>query len=318
MTIHKSKGLEFPVVIYPFAEESFSAPKRSKLWVDFDENEAIDFPKALVNIKKDVANYGDNAKEVYETKSEEEILDNINVLYVALTRAEEQLYIISNHLVNKNGLPDNLSSYFIEFLQFLKVYDASKMVYEFGNPIKVSDIKPEIAPQRTIELVKEKLQPKKIKIAQREALMWNTGQQKAIEYGNLIHEIMAFISSNRDVDLAIEKAIENGVIVFNQANEIKETINKICFNENLLDFFDGNGKVYNETTILKKGFANIKPDRVVIKKEKAFLLDYKTGEFNEKHKRQILEYANALEEMQLQVVKKALVYIGEKIEIVLL
>lgn len=318
MTIHKSKGLEFPVVIYPFAEESFSAPKRNKLWVDFDENEAIDFPKALVNIKKDVANYGENAKEVYETKSQEEVLDNINVLYVALTRAEEQLYVISNHLVNKNGLPDNLSSYFIEFLQFLNVYDATKMVYEFGNSIKVSAEKPKIEPQKTIALLEEKLQPKKIKIARREALMWNTVQQKAIEYGNLIHEIMAFISSNKDVDLAVEKAIENGIIVFDQANEIKETVNKICFNENLIDFFDGIGKVYNETTILKKGFGNIKPDRVVVKDKKAFLLDYKTGEFNEKHKRQILEYANALEEMQLEVAKKALVYIGEKIEIVLL
>ena len=132
MTIHKSKGLEFPVVIYPFAEENFSANSRNKLWINFDEVEQIDFPKALVNQKKDVANYGEKAREIYEEKTQEEILDIVNVLYVALTRAEEQLYVISNHLVNKTGLPNNLSSYFIEFLQKRNIYEEEKLQYEFG------------------------------------------------------------------------------------------------------------------------------------------------------------------------------------------
>ncbi|MFD2892090.1 UvrD-helicase domain-containing protein [Flavobacterium chuncheonense] len=318
MTIHKSKGLEFPVVIYPFAEENFSAPKRNKLWVDFDEDETVDFPKALVSAKKEVASYGDKAKEVYEVKSQEEILDNVNVLYVALTRAEEQLYVISNHLVNKSGLPDNLSSYFIEYLQYVGVYEDSKLVYEFGDSKKKSKQSPELGEQNTIGLVGEKLNAKKIKIAQREALMWNTVQQEAIEYGNLIHEIMAFVATVNDVDIALDRAVETGLIVFDQREEINETIQKICLNNDLLPFFDGEGIVHSEVTILKNGFGNIKPDRVVVKGSQAYLLDYKTGAFDEKHKKQLTEYAKALEEMQLKVIKKALVYIGEKIEIVLL
>lgn len=318
MTIHKSKGLEFPVVIYPFAEENFSANNRNKLWIDFDEEEAIDFPKALVNQKKDVSNYGEKAKHTYEEKSQEEILDVINVLYVALTRAEEQLYVISNHLVNKSGLPNNLSSYFIEFLQQNNIYEEGKLEYEFGKPNKKSIANYFNDKQKSIELVLERLDSKKIKIAQRESLMWNTEQQKAIEFGNVLHEILAFISTKNDIETAINKALENGLILVTQKEEVVKTIDIILKHPDLIPFYDGTGMVYNEQTIIKKGFGNLKPDRVVVKNNEAYLLDYKTGEKIEKHKKQLVSYVTVIEEMGYKVVKKALVYIGEEIEIVFL
>jgi len=318
MTIHKSKGLEFPVVIYPFADEDFNRKIRNKIWVDFDDDEEIEFPKALVNSKKEVVDYGEKAKEIYDTKSQEEILDIINVLYVALTRAEEQLYVISNHLLNKTGLPDNLSSYFIEYLQNIGMYDETKLEYEFGNPEKLSAEKHEIKEQKTISLVKEKLNSSSIKIAQREALMWNTDQQQAIEFGNILHEIMSFIISKEDSDFAIQKAIENGLITISQLDIFKDKVQQIISNNELTDFFNGQGLVYNEETILKNGYKNLKPDRVVVFNNEVYLLDYKTGEKNQKHQNQINDYASVLQEMNYTIAKKALVYIGEKIEVVLL
>jgi len=117
MTIHKSKGLEFPVVIFPFAEENFSRKIKDKLWIPLKDSN-IDLPKALINNRKEVENYGNEAKTIFQTKNQEEVLDTINVLYVALTRAEEQLYVISNKLLTKKGdlVTNNLSYYFIEFL----------------------------------------------------------------------------------------------------------------------------------------------------------------------------------------------------------
>ena len=318
MTIHKSKGLEFPVVIYPFADEDFNRKIRNKIWVDFDENEEIEFPKALVNSKKEVVEYGEKAKETYETKNQEEILDIINVLYVALTRAEEQLYVISNHLLNKSGLPDNLSSYFIEYLQNIGMYDETKLEYEFGNPAKCSVEIHEVKEQKTISLVKEKLNSSSIKIAQREALMWNTDQQQAIEFGNILHEIMSFIVVKVDSDFAIQKAIENGLITISQKELFQDKVEQIIAEPNLIEFFNGNGVVYNEETILKNGYKNLKPDRVVVFNNEVYLLDYKTGEKNQKHQNQINEYAFALQEMNYTIAKKVLVYIGEKIEVVLL
>ena len=177
-------------------------------------------------------------------------------------------------------------------------------------------------PNDQIKQIKKQLDdgenPKNIKIAQREALMWGTVQQDAITFGNILHEIMAFIHTKDDVDLAIQKATELGLITFSQNVIFKETIEKIVNHEELISFFDANAKVFNEQNIIKKATKNSKPDRVVIKDNVAYLLDYKTGEKHNKHKAQLEEYEMALQEMNYTVAKKALIYIGESIEIVTL
>ncbi len=62
------------------------------------------YPKALINNRKEVESYANEAKAIFQTKNQEEVLDTINVLYVALTRAEEQLYVISNKLKLKKAI----------------------------------------------------------------------------------------------------------------------------------------------------------------------------------------------------------------------
>ena len=319
MTIHKSKGLEFPVVIFPFAEENFSSKPKDKLWIPL-EDANVDFPKALINNRKEVETYGSEAKAVFQTKNQEEVLDTINVLYVALTRAEEQLYVISNKMKQKKDrtYPNNLATYFIEFLLNLGNYEDTKLEYEFGDSIRVSTNKAHEGKNNQIGIVSRKLNPKNIKIAQREALMWGTVQQDAINFGNILHEIMAFINTKDDVNLAIQKATELGLITFSQNAIFKETIEKIVNHKELILFFDADAKVYNEQNIIKKATKNSKPDRVVIKDNVAYLLDYKTGEKHNKHKAQLEEYEMALQEMNYTVAKKALIYIGESIEIVTL
>lgn len=319
MTIHKSKGLEFPVVIFPFAEEDFSRKIKDKLWIPLEDSN-IDLPKALINNKKEVESYGNEAKNIFQTKNQEEVLDTINVLYVALTRAEEQLYVISNKLLTKKGdlVTNNLSYYFIEFLQNSEKYEDAKLEYEFGSPARISTNKAHKGKNNQIGIVTHKLNPKNIKIAQREALMWGTIQQDAINFGNILHEIMALIHTKEDVDLAIQKATELGLITFSQQKIFKETIAKIVNHEELIPFFDADTKVINEQNIIKKATKTSKPDRVVIKDNVAYLLDYKTGEKHHKHKAQLEEYELALQEMNYTVTKKVLIYIGESIEIVTL
>jgi ATP-dependent exoDNAse (exonuclease V) beta subunit len=106
--------------------------------------------------------------------------------------------------------------------------------------------------------------------------------------------------------------------LLSQQEVIRKTIQKIVDHPELSVFFETGGKVYNEQAILKKGARTIKPDRVVLKGQEAYLLDYKTGEKHEKHRTQINEYEQALQEMNYQVVKKVLVYTGENIEVVTL
>ena len=69
--------------------------------------------------------------------------------------------------------------------------------------------------------------------------------------------------------------------------------------------------------IIKKEGGIVKPDRMVlVNKNEIYLLDYKTGLHQEKYTQQLENYQNAIEKMGFNVTKKALVYIGETIEVV--
>ncbi|MFV8441530.1 UvrD-helicase domain-containing protein [Flavobacterium sp. LB2P44] len=318
MTIHKSKGLEFPVVIFPFAEEDYSLKPKDKLWLNAEEQD-FGLPKVLIDNSKAVEGFGVEAAEVYNQKKQEELLDNINVLYVALTRAEEQLYVISNmNLSSKGEIPkNNMCGFFINYLENKGSFDENKLEYEFGNATKLSALEHHIDTSKTIPLVAEILNPKNIKIAQREALMWGTLQQDAIEYGNVIHEILSFVKTKGDVDLAITKAIENGLITFAQKDTVLNTILEIVNHSELEICFAEGNEVLNEQTIIQKVGKTIKPDRMVMTKDReVFLLDYKTGIHRPKYKLQLENYQIAIELMGYKVVKKALIYIGKEIDVV--
>jgi ATP-dependent exoDNAse (exonuclease V) beta subunit len=318
MTIHKSKGLEFPVVIFPFAEEDYNRKPKDKLWLNAEEQD-FGLPKVLIDNSSAVEGFGAEAAEVYNQKKQEELLDNINVLYVALTRAEEQLYVISNMNLSKKGeVPkNNMCAFFINYLISKGGFEEDKLEYEFGNSTKLSTEKKHVDTSKTIPLVAEILNPKNIKIAQREALMWGTLQQEAIEYGNVVHEILSFIKTKKDVDLAISKAIESGLIKVSQKDTVGKTIQEIVNHSELEDYFSEENEVLNEQTIIQKEGRTIKPDRMVLTQAKeVFLLDYKTGTHNSKYQLQLDNYQFAIEKMGYKVVKKALIYIGEQINVV--
>ncbi|MBF4470784.1 UvrD-helicase domain-containing protein [Flavobacterium sp. HJJ] len=318
MTIHKSKGLEFPVVIMPFAEEDYNRKPKDKLWLNSEEQD-LNMPKVLVDNSSAIEEFGEEASAVYNLKKQEELLDNINVLYVALTRAEEQLYIISQNVKpRKDGeYPSNMASFFIKYLMQQRLYEENKLEYQFGNSTKLSDKEIHIDTTKNIPAVLEVLNPKNIKIAQREALMWGTHQLEAIEFGNVIHEILSFVATRNDVELAINKAIENGLITILQKEIVYNAITEIVNHQDLAEHFAEGNEVLNEKTIIQKESGTIKPDRIVINKAKeVFLLDYKTGLPNQKYKYQLENYQMAIEKMGFKVLKKALVYIGTKIDIV--
>ena len=318
MTIHKSKGLEFPIVIMPFAEEDYNRKPKDKLWLDTEDTN-LDVPRALIDNSSAVESFGESASAVFNLKKQEELLDNINVLYVALTRAEEQLYIISQAVKEKKdgGCPNNMASFFIKYLIEKGVYDLEKLEYEFGNKTKLSPLDKTLDSVKTIPIVTEVLNPKNIKIAQREALMWGTNQQEAISYGNVIHEILAFVKDKSDIDLAIEKAIENGLITYGQKEIVFKTLQEIVNHPEIDVCFDGKNIILNEQTIVQKQGKILKPDRIVLTEGKeAYLLDYKTGARNPKYIQQIQEYQYAIEDLGYKVLKRALVYIGTEIDVV--
>lgn len=320
MTIHKSKGLEFPVVIFPFAEEDYSRSNRDKLWLDIEDG-TLDFPKALVDSRKEVVEYGALALELYESKEQEELLDNLNVLYVALTRAEEQLYIISKKNVSSKGdLKNNMSAFFMEFLMKNGFYNDSDSLFEFGEAVRLSVKEEALQNQdfanKTIQSVAVPLDFKSIKIAQREALMWDSVSQESIEYGNLLHKVLSYVKGEEDVEQALETCIEQGYLTAIDRLEIGSVVREIVTHAELKVYFDASKEVYNERAIMCFGQKNSIPDRVLVDGKRAYVLDYKTGKPNDSHKVQVEGYGALLEEMGYEVVKKALLYTGDVLKVI--
>ena len=318
MTIHKSKGLEFPVVIFPFAEEDYIKKPKDKLWLDTDDA-ILGLPKVLIDNSKAVEGFGEDAKAVYDQKKQEELLDNINVLYVALTRAEEQLYVISScNLTSKGDVKgDNMSAFFIHYIEQNADFDPERTEYSWGSQTKLSLVQIHVDKSKTIPVVQHLLDFKNIKIAQREALMWGTHQQESIAYGNVIHEILAMIETKNDISIAIEKAIEEGLIHQGQNELVLKTLLEVVHHKELAVFFQEGNEIMNEQTIIQKEGGLVKPDRMVLTvNNEILLLDYKTGVHHNKYQKQLENYQFAIENMGFKVVQKTLVYISEVVEVV--
>ncbi|MEO0060319.1 MAG: hypothetical protein RLZZ312_1966 [Bacteroidota bacterium] len=331
LTIHKSKGLEFPVVIFPFAEEDFVKKPKDKIWIPTDEK-TFGLTKILINNSSAVSSFGDAAKTLYETKKQEELLDNINVLYVALTRAKEQLFVISymNMALEKltaqqkkdkvkaeKMVPrdNNLSSFFIKYLQNIsKNFDDDIFEYEIGLKKRSSIPEIKVDNSKKIMPVNSSLNFENITIATRESLMWGTVQQEAIAFGNVLHEILSAIKTAGDIEIAIQKALEAGTITIVQKPQIQKSISEIVNHPELKFYFDDENQILNEQTVIQKQGGIVKPDRIVINKEnEIYLLDYKTGVAENKHVLQLENYQLQLEKMGFKVMQKSIIYIGQEI-----
>ncbi len=212
-----------------------------------------------------------------------------------------------------------MCAFFVNYLIGQGIYKEDVFEYQMGTSTKLSSDDKHEDRSKIIPNVAEVLNPKNIKIAQREALMWGTHQQEAIEYGNVIHEILSFVNTKNDVDLAITKALENGLIQLGQKEAVYQTILEIVNLESLINHFAEGNRVLNEQTIIQKEGKIIKPDRMAITPDqKVYLLDYKTGVANSKYIEQLNDYQHAIEEIGYEVIEKVIVYIGAEVEVHLL
>ena len=86
MTIHKSKGLEFPVVLFPFANWNATSERDAKSWVEINEPELEGLPSSLIPLNDKLNSGTKKLQAIYEEHKAKVLLDNLNMLYVALTR----------------------------------------------------------------------------------------------------------------------------------------------------------------------------------------------------------------------------------------
>ncbi|CAA0261542.1 Probable ATP-dependent DNA helicase, UvrD/REP family [Tenacibaculum maritimum] len=316
MTIHKSKGLEFPVVIFPYDLDIYRQIN-PKVWLNELPDRFEGFEELLVSFSKDLQFINSRGNEMYQQQRQELELDNFNLLYVALTRAVEQLHIITEKKLSKKGVENTnfYSGVFINYLKKKNLWNDEQLEYFFGNFERKSK-------QESVVLttdIQEKFistpwQKHNIHMLASSSKLWDTNKGKAIEYGNLIHEIMSKITFKKEVAPIVNQYYQQGVIDFKQLTLIEEIISKIVDHSELQKYFLEGVAVFNEREIVDVDNQIMIPDRLVFNEEKeAVIIDYKTGKTSKSYHQQLLRYERVLKSMGFKVNKKLLVYINEEI-----
>lgn len=319
MTIHKAKGLEFPVVVFPYAELNIYDDREPKTWFELPKEDFNGFDEAYINLNKDLESLNNYGKAIYDNHQSELELDNINLLYVALTRPIEQLYVIGKKDLSAKGT-ENLKSYsglLINFLKTIEKWHDNQLVYDFGMATKQIGLT--TAPVEVItqtRLISSEARSHNIKMITKSGYLWDTHQKEAIEKGQLVHDILSHIKTDIDIDFVLNDFKESGAIDSHQAKALKNSIQDIVYHPDLKRYFSTEYDIYNERDIITKNAKVLRPDRIVISpNHQAVIIDYKTGAYDPKHQMQLQEYQDVLSTMNLTVLKKILVYINDRIEV---
>lgn len=316
MTIHKSKGLEFPVVIFPYDLDVYRQVN-PKVWLDELPENYDGFKELLVPFNKDLNYVNDRGSEIYQQQREELELDNFNLLYVALTRSVEQLHIITEKKISSKG-EENTNFYsgvFINYLKAQNLWNESQLEYIIGDSKRVSEFKKQQSNTEIQEdFISTPWQEHNIHMLASASKLWDTKQGKAIEYGNLIHEMMAEIIVKEDVEKTVQRYVQQGVLPQEKTFEVTNSIQQIVNHPQLENYFSEKVIVYNEREIVDIDGQIIIPDRLVFNQEnEVVIIDYKTGKPSKAYHQQLLRYEKVLQTINFKVEKKLLVYIDEEI-----
>lgn len=314
MSVHKAKGLEFPIVIYPFANDKIYYEKDPKLWLPVPEMSLEGFSELLIGKKKEVAEYGPLAKTLYEEEHHKLELDALNVLYVALTRAEKALYIITEKDLTPKGEPkmDHYSGLFVHYLMKKGYWDGQKTLFTFGD-LEPSHTTADRIIRENIPYLYSYKDRAGLRILAKSDRLWDNDTDPARTRGILVHSVLDGIETEKNRSDALDTLRRNGDLSLEETVEIEQKIDQIITHGALREFYAEGNQVLNERDILTRSGTILRPDRIVIKGNRATLIDYKTGKKDPGHHEQLWAYAEALQDMGYEIDNKIIVYINETI-----
>ena len=313
MTIHKAKGLQFPVVIYPYAGGSLKNT-RAYIWADLEHDEVPGLPAAIMRSTKDV-NQTDFADKFTEER-QKSILDLLNLLYVVMTRPEQRLYIIPPLPAKKTGDTPSVPNFIKSWLQHKDLWEDDRFEYEFGSRGTVIPVIREQVNVLPLPGLRFSEWRDRIRIRSRAPEMWNLDDpDRNRRFGNVLHTILAGITAEKSAEAMLMGMIGSGLLERSREEEVRGKLNKILNDPEFAFIFDEQAEVRPEAEILTSGGHAIRPDRVIIRGRQAIVVDYKTGRPMEKYKNQLTVYSDYLREMGYTDVKKYLLYLEPEVRL---
>lgn len=306
LTIHKSKGLEFPVVIHPFADYEKTSSK-NRIWVYQKNKDLMPIDRLRLTSSKRLS--GTPFEDDYQHESALTEMDMFNMLYVAVTRPKYRLYLVGK-LKDENASdksPVSAGQFVFDSIKDEPQFNKEENQYILGSNIHKEKTEEESPNYLKLSHTGDPFWMQRISISQPSTKIWKS--DSAIDYGNLVHFAMAHITTTEDVDLAVNLIAENGSIPADKAVDLKKLLTNLLEKEELKDLFSKDIRVLNEADIKLENGKWLRPDRVVIKDDQAWIIDYKTGVRDPSHKQQVDEYKNAVSKLGYKHVKGMLVYL---------
>jgi len=319
LTIHKSKGLQFKAVIIPFCDWDLDHSRKSPIiWCRSDDpvfNAAGHLPvKYSSKLKRTFF------EEDYYSEQIMAHMDNLNLLYVAMTRAEKVMYVSGKvPAKEKNGkvkirrggdlLYDLVSDCKEKLgdgdsiLNDRNVdlhWDPERNLFSLGKVIAQKEI-PESGQTNLLTEYLTGHWSQKIRIKSEEKKYFEddikNGFRSRINYGLVVHDILSTVIYKHQLQTALIRSVIEGTISEEEKNTLKQKIEKLWQNPMIDDWFSENWQIKTEVPVLPKTGDLHRLDRVMIKDKKAVVLDYKTGSPTKKDKDQVREYIILLREM---------------------
>ena len=358
MTIHKAKGLEFKVVIYPYADTNLkSSFTQSEIWIQCADNQYTkDIPYLdafLLKLSKEKLT-GTIFEKLVETENNKTMLDNLDIMYVAMTRAKNMLFVYTNDkkpseksdnsynlftdffedslldIQHKKNPSDDAAfdDFFVHNNEFGIVEGEEQTSFNYGNfdatllNIKEKDTKDDDV--KILEL-KEGEQASttlnwfdKLQVDADPTMIWaEKGSFMPEEWGSLVHQILSKIKTIDDAERALRPYVNDGTIDEEQAAKLLDTFRKVTDIPELKPAFSADAVVKNEMDIHTYDGRIIRPDRYAETPNGTILIDYKTGKAHEEYFNQLQDYTAALMQMNgNQSIKAYLVYLGDEIKLI--
>lgn len=349
MTIHKSKGLGFPVVLLPDLgwELDASTNHENILWCSTEGKETDELPMqeiASLPLKYSRKLYYTLFAREYLEERMNYTFDALNLLYVATTRAKEELHIwLPTSADGKKKEQNEPLSSIPKDIKALLMEEANGKPLWQGLPAEVITEKQGASDEEYPQLIQRQTIPTSLQenilqvdsiishpITDRIAILRKGldyfSEEQQLRYGHTMHLILAEIETTEDIEGALERAISQGLIAPDEEDDVRQSLLRVVSHSECARWFDGSGVVRNECSIIGGGLeGSRRPDRIIFYADEGAdrdqtsveIIDYKFGHFDKRYYAQIQGYQALLQRMGYRDVKGWLCYIEkDKIKVV--
>lgn len=299
MTIHKSKGLQFPIVICPFFDWKMDV-SREISWVENADNS---IPAYFVKMTKVLLET--ELSDTYNIEHGKFLLDNLNLLYVAFTRPEIALFICG-----KVGKPSPIKLWLDAYFQNSILAPSEEGVFRYGEFVDNSNTKAIEIDNYPVRFHGKKMD--KPVLSFKSAENWDIDEldEKRL-FGTKVHYILSEIKGLGNLELALLSATRKGKITVEEEVQIRTIITDLFTDDRFASYFNAAEQLNEKELINAKGRKLI-PDKIVVTTEQTLVVDFKTGQETPTHKKQVQEYMAVLKEVGFKNLVGELYYTEER------